>query len=123
ENGSRQNDIHNLSRTVEGEPELGDDEWFEAVPLRGKVDSVFFRCQEPIGQPVAASADKGLNVVQVVSVMVAKDDFCRGRDPGGADLRKELLGPRDAAEDNGGRRQVRENEFALDPPNRLLPQR
>ena len=55
----------------------------------------------------------------VIGMVVAKLDFRRRRDSGGAHLGEELLGARDAAENNGRGRQVRENEFALDSPDRL----
>lgn len=120
---SRQNGIHNVSGILNREAEFGDHERFEVVLVGGEVDRVFFSCQEPARLPVAAGADKGANVVQVISMMVAKNNFRRGRDSGGAYLGKELFGARDATEDDGRGWRVRENELALDSPDRLLPQR
>ena len=58
-------------------------------------------------------------------MMVAKRDFRRGFDSGGAQLGEELFGTRDAAEDDrrgGIRMLVRQNEFALDAPDGLSTQ-
>ena len=96
---------------VERELELGDAEWFKAVTLRAKpkVDRIFFSCHKPVTRSDEAGADQGLNIVQGISMVVARLDFCRGCDSGGAYLGKKLFGPRYAAEDNGRGRQMREN--------------
>src|ERR1700690_2506314 len=98
----RQNGIHNSGWVAERELERGDGEWFEEVLLRREIDSVFFRRKKTDTLKVATRADKSLNVVEAISMMVAKLDFCRGRNSGGAHLGKELFWTRNAAESNGG---------------------
>ena len=119
---SSQNGIHNVSRIVDRKPEHGDGEWFEVVLIRaellisGKVDSVFFSCQESVRLRVAARADKSLDVVQAVSMVIAKAHFRRGRNSGAAYLSKKLFGTCDTAEDNRPGRRILHQEFALDSP-------
>src|SRR5208282_2828070 len=90
--------------------------------LRGEVDGVLFGCQKPASISFNASVEKTLNVVQIVSMVIAKADFCRGCDSGRAHLNKKLFWPRDAAEDNRRGRHVRKNELTLDSPDRHLQQ-
>src|ERR1700678_3725341 len=117
---SSQNGIHNVSRTVDRKPEHGDGERLEAMVIRGEADSVFLSCQESARPRVAARLDQSLEVVQAVSMVIAKDHFRRGRDSRGPYLSKKLCGSRDAAEDNRPGRRVQEKELALDLPDRLL---
>jgi hypothetical protein len=56
-------------------------------------------------------------------MVIAKLYFCRGRDAGSSYLPEKLVRARDAAEGNRTWRGIRENEFALCSPDRLLLER
>lgn len=95
---SRQNCIRNISRLVDGEAQRGDYEGFEFFLEWSEIDRIFLRGQKAAGGELAAHGQQALDVFSVISVVVAKLDFCRGGESCRAQLGEELLWPRDSAE-------------------------
>ena len=124
---SSQNGIHNVSRIVDRNPEPCDGEWLEGLPISAEllniaeVDRVFFGSQESVGLRVAARANKVLNIVQAISMVIAKNNFRRRRNPGAAYLLKKLFRTRDTTENNRpGGWWIRQKDLALNSPQQLL---
>src|SRR5271166_1881867 len=120
---SRQKGTYNVSGTIDRKIECCGRKGLEVLLQRPQIDHIFLGCQKASRTPPAAQGKQALDVSSTVSMMVAEDDFRRGRDSGGAYLSKKLFGARDTAKHNRRGRHVGENQLTLHSPDGLLQKR